>query len=134
LDEAITAYHDALAEQSRDRAPLDRAFSQTNLGAALVILGQRKKGTVQLDEAVAILHEALTARTREDTPFLWAETQEKLASAHFALFDKSGDPNHRAAALDAIGGALDEYRRVSAAFYIEKATRLRDKILAATFR
>jgi hypothetical protein len=101
------------------------------LGAALVILGAREKGTARLEEAVAALHEAQEERTREDTPFLWAQTQEKLALAHLALFDKGGEPSHRDDALNAIGGALEEYGRVKAVFYIEKATRLREKILAA---
>ena len=36
---------------------LDWAFTETNLGAALVILGEREKGTARLEEAVAALHE-----------------------------------------------------------------------------
>ena len=70
-------------------------------------------------------------RTREDTPFLWAQTQEKLALAHFAFFNKSGERIHRDDALNAIGGALEEYNKAKAIFYIEKALRLREKILAA---
>src|SRR6202008_2920777 len=89
VEEAIAAYRRVVAEKPRDRAPLDWAFTETNLGAVLVILGEREKGTVRLEEAVAALHEALKERTREDTPFLWAQTQEKLALAHFAFFNKS---------------------------------------------
>jgi tetratricopeptide (TPR) repeat protein len=131
LEEAIAAYRRALAEQSRDRVPLDWAFTETNLGAAFVVLGEREEGTARLKEAVAALHEAQEERTRADTPFLWAQTQEKLALAHLALFDKGGEPSHRDDALNAIGGALEEYGKVKAVFYIEKATRLREKILAA---
>jgi tetratricopeptide (TPR) repeat protein len=134
LEEAIVAYRRALEEQPRDRAPLDWAFTETSLGAALVILGEREKGTARLEEAVAALHEALKERTREDTPFLWAQTQEKLALAHFALFDKGSEPTHRDDALNAIGGALEEYGKAKAVFYIEKAARLREKILAARDR
>jgi hypothetical protein len=76
----------------------------------------------------------LKGRTREDTPFLWGETQEKLALAHFVFFDKSGEPTHRGDALNAIGGALEEYGKAKADFYIERATRLREKILAAKDR
>ena len=96
-----------------------------------MILGDREKGMNRLGEAVAALHEALKERTRGDTPFLWAQTQEKLALAHLALFDKSSDPTQRDDALNAIGGALEEYRKAKATFYIEKARRLREKILAA---
>jgi hypothetical protein len=111
--------------------PLDRAFTQTNLGAALVILGEREEGTARLEEAFGALHEALEERTREDTPFLWAQTQEKLALAHFAFFDKSGEPTHRDDALNAIDLALAEYGKAKAVFHIEKATRLREKILTS---
>jgi hypothetical protein len=76
----------------------------------------------------------LKERTREDTPFLWAQTQEKLALAHFALFDKSIEPNHRDDALNAIDAALEEYSKAKAVFYIERATRLREKILTARER
>jgi len=131
LEEAILAYRRALTEQPRDRVPLDRAFTQTNLGAALVILGEREEGTARLEEAFSALHEALEERTREDTPFLWAQTQEKLALAHFTFFAKSGEPSHRDDALNAITGALGEYGNAKAAFYIEKATRLREKIYAS---
>ena len=70
-------------------------------------------------------------RTREDTPFLWAQTQEKLALAYFAIFNKSSEPIHRDDALNAIGGALEEYGKTKAVFFIEEALRLREKILAA---
>jgi hypothetical protein len=107
--------------------PLDWAFTKTNLGAALVMLGEREKGTPRLAEAITALHDALQERTREDTPFLWAQTQEKLALAHFALSGKSDEPTHRSDALNAIDAALEEYGKANAIFYIEKATRLREK-------
>jgi tetratricopeptide (TPR) repeat protein len=134
LEEAVAAYRRALAEQPRDRAPLDWAFTETNLGAALVILGEREKGTARLEEAITALHEVLKERTRDDTPFLWAQTQVKLALAHFAFFDKTSEPTHRDDALNAIDGALEEYGKAKAVFYIEKATRFREKILAARDR
>jgi hypothetical protein len=84
-----------------------------------------------LGEAITALDEALKERTREDTPFLWAQTQEKLALAHFVFFNKSGKRIHRDDALNAIRGALEEYGKAKAVFYIEKALRLREKILAA---
>jgi hypothetical protein len=50
------------------------------------------------------------------------------------LFDKGSEPTHRDDALNAIGGALEEYGKAKAVFYIEKAARLREKILAARDR
>jgi hypothetical protein len=40
-------------------------------------------------------------------------------------------PCIRHAAREAVDGALEEYRKVNAAFYIDKGERLREKILAA---
>ena len=50
------------------------------------------------------------------------------------MFDKGSEPTHRDDALNAIGGALEEYGKVKAVFYIEKAERLHEKILAARDR
>jgi hypothetical protein len=38
---------------------------------------------------------------------------------------------HLDAALEAVDGALNEYRKANADFYIEKTERVREKILAA---
>jgi hypothetical protein len=38
-------------------------------------------------------------------------------------------PRHLDDALEAVDGALDEFRKANAAFYIENAERLRGKIL-----
>jgi hypothetical protein len=50
---------------------------------------------------------------------------------HLDFFDKDGQPRHLDDALEAIDGALEEYRKAKADFYIEKAERQREKILAA---
>ena len=50
---------------------------------------------------------------------------------YFAIFNKSSEPIHRDDALNAIGGALEEYGKTKAVFFIEEALRLREKILAA---
>ena len=41
LQDSVAAYHEALKELSRDRAPLDWAMTQNNLGNALASLGER---------------------------------------------------------------------------------------------
>ena len=48
-----------------------------------------------------------------------------------ALFDKDSQPHHLDEALEAADGALAEFRKANAAFYIEKAEHQRQKILAA---
>ncbi len=52
LEEAITAYRDALQEWTRGRVPIDWATAHNNLGNALSTLGQRESGTARLEEAV----------------------------------------------------------------------------------
>ena len=61
----------------------------------------------------------------------WARTQENVALVYRALYDNDDQPSHLDSALEAIDGALEEYRKANAAFYIEKGERLRETILAA---
>jgi hypothetical protein len=69
--------------------------------------------------------------TREGAPLDWATTQESLASVYRALFDKTREPYYLDDALGAVEGALDEYHKAKATFYIETAERLRQQIVAA---
>ena len=59
LEEAVTAYRDALTERTRERVPLDWATTQNNLGNALWTLGERESGTARLEEAVTAYRDAL---------------------------------------------------------------------------
>ncbi len=131
LEEAVAAYGEALQERTRARVPLDWAMTQMNLGSALVRLGERESGTAKLEEAVAAYREALQERTRARVPLDWAMTQNNLALAYRALYDRSGEPHQLDNALEAADGALEEFRKAKAAFYIDKAERVRGKILAA---
>jgi tetratricopeptide (TPR) repeat protein len=81
LNEAITAYREALKEYSRERAPLDWARTKMNLGAALEALGAREDGTVRLIDAIAAYREALQENTKVRAPALWAMTQLSLGNA-----------------------------------------------------
>ncbi len=47
----MAAYRAALEERTRERAPLDWAMTQNNLGAALKALGDRENGTELLRQA-----------------------------------------------------------------------------------
>ena len=75
LEEAVSAYREALKERTRERVPLDWARTQINLGVALWSLGERESGTTQLEEAVLAYREALKEYTRERVPLEWARTQ-----------------------------------------------------------
>jgi hypothetical protein len=100
-----------------------------NLGNALRILGERESGTAELEEAVSTYREVLQENTR--APLDWAMTQNNLGLVHIAFFNKDRQPRHLDDALEAVDGALEELRQANAAFFIDKAERLREIILAA---
>jgi tetratricopeptide (TPR) repeat protein len=91
LEEAATAYCEALKEWPRERVPLDWAMTQNNLGNALTSLGEREPGTAKLEEAVAAYREALQERTRERVPLHWAITQNNLGSTLRVLGERKKD-------------------------------------------
>jgi hypothetical protein len=94
------------------------------------VLGERESGTARLEEAVTAYREALQENTRERVPLDWAQTQENLALVDRVLFAKTGKGVHLDDALVAVGGALEEYNKAKAAYYIERAERLRAELLA----
>jgi tetratricopeptide (TPR) repeat protein len=81
LEEAVAAYRAALEERTCERAPLDWATMQNNLGNALQTLGEQESGTARLEEAVAAYRAALQERTRDRVPRGWAITQYNLGNA-----------------------------------------------------
>jgi tetratricopeptide (TPR) repeat protein len=85
LLEAIVAYRAALEVWTRERAPLQWAGAQNNLGNALRTLGEREDSTKQLEQAVTAYRAALEAVTRERAPLQWAGTQNNLGNALQAL-------------------------------------------------
>ncbi len=78
LEEAVSAFREALKEDTRERVPLDWATTQMDLGNALGTLGERESGTKKLEEAVLAYREALKEDTRERVPLDWAMTQNGL--------------------------------------------------------
>ena len=53
LEQAVSAYVEALKEYTRERVPLNWAMTQNNLGNALRTLGEREAGTERLEQAVS---------------------------------------------------------------------------------
>jgi tetratricopeptide (TPR) repeat protein len=90
LEEAITAYRNALLERTRERVPLQWVMTQNNLGTALLRLGEREAGTAHLEEAVAAYRKALLERTRARVPLQWAGIQNNLVIALQSL-EKHGN-------------------------------------------
>jgi tetratricopeptide (TPR) repeat protein len=65
LRKALQVYDRALTAMTRERAPLDWAMTQNNLGTALRRLGERESGAERLLEAVEAYRAAIEEWTRE---------------------------------------------------------------------
>ncbi len=111
LEEAVTAYRDALKECTRERVPLDWAMTQNNLGNALSRLGGREAGTARLEEAVTAYRDALKERTRERVPLDWAATQNNLGTALSTLGGREAGTARLEEAVTAYRDALKECTR-----------------------
>jgi tetratricopeptide (TPR) repeat protein len=73
LQQAVSAYREALKEYTREHVPLDWAATRNNLGNALLALGERESGTATLQQAAAAYREALEEWTPENAPY-WRDT------------------------------------------------------------
>jgi tetratricopeptide (TPR) repeat protein len=89
LEESVNTWRLVLAGYPRERAPLEWAEFQNNLGLALFYMGiqlnDRESTSKCLEEAVAAFREALVERTREQAPLDWAATQDNLGMALYRL-------------------------------------------------
>ncbi|MCP4304285.1 MAG: tetratricopeptide repeat protein [bacterium] len=103
---AVAAYRAALVEMTRERAPLQWAATQMNLGNALLMIGDRQSGTVRLEEAVAAHRAALKIVTRERVPVHWATTQINLGNAFLALGERESGTARLEEAVAAYRAAL----------------------------
>ncbi len=111
LEQALSAFRAALEERTRERAPLDWAMTQNNLGNALEELGTREKGTARLEEAVAAYRAALQEWTRDRVPLDWARTQTNLGTALRALGERESGTARLEEAVAAHRAALQERTR-----------------------
>ena len=111
LNRAIAAYRSALKEYTREKAPLQWAATQNNLGNGLASLGEREIGTERLDAAVASFREALKEYTREKVPLDWAMTQNNLGTALSRLSERESGTERLEAAVVAYREALKVYTR-----------------------
>jgi tetratricopeptide (TPR) repeat protein len=135
LEEAVSAYRDALKENTRERAPLKWAGTQMNLGIALERLGERESGTARLEEAVSAYREALLEDTRERVPLLWAKSTGYQGVALARLAERRGDAETAKLAVQDIEAAFTTSRdggdAPSVAFYeaqLPKARALAQKL------
>ena len=111
LEQAVTAYTEALKEITRERVPLGWAMTQNNLGAALATLGNRESGTERLEQAVTAFTEALKEITRERVPLDWAATQNNLGAALATLGKRESRTERLEQAVTAFTKVLKERTR-----------------------
>ena len=111
LEQAVAAYHAALEEYSRDRAPHQWALTQNNLGNALATLGEREGDTERLEEAVAAYRAALEEYIRDRAPLQWAATQNNLGNALLKLGKRESNTTRLNQAVVAYRAALKEHTR-----------------------
>jgi hypothetical protein len=64
-------------------------------------------------------------------PLHWAVTQYNLAVVYSTLFEKDSEPRHLDDAMEAIDGAMEEFRSANKSQLIEMAGLLREKIISA---
>jgi tetratricopeptide (TPR) repeat protein len=111
LRTSVEIWRRALTDYSRERAPVQWAATQNNLGTALEELGERESGTTRLEEAVVAYRAALEERTRERAPFQWAGTQNNLGNALLALGKREKGTEKLEKAVAAYSAALEEWTR-----------------------
>ena len=101
-EEAVSAFREALQENTRARVPLQWAETQSSLGTALAELGEREKASARLTEANAAYREALQEYTRARVPLRWAVIQMNLAMVYGAFYNKDHRLSHLDPALEAV--------------------------------
>jgi tetratricopeptide (TPR) repeat protein len=111
LQEAVTAYREALKEHTREPLPLDWAMTQNNLAVTLTRLGEREGATAKLEEAVAAFREAQKELTRERVPLDWATIQNNVGVVLFKLGGLEGGTAKFEEAVAAFREALKERTR-----------------------
>ena len=111
MEEAVTAFENALKELTREKLPMQWASTQNNLGNALSSLGERESGTQRLEQAVTAYENALKEWTREKVPLDWATTQNNLGNALRDLGERESGTQRLEQAVTAYENALKEWTR-----------------------
>ncbi|MBL4692037.1 MAG: tetratricopeptide repeat protein [Magnetovibrio sp.] len=87
---AADAYQESLQGTVRSENPVNWAYLQRNLGAALQALSERSDHVETLNKAAEAYEQALEVFSKELTPFPWATTQNRLGEILYRLDIKSG--------------------------------------------
>ena len=108
LEECIHIYQDTvLTLVPKIQKPLDWATTQNDLGNALGVLGQRRRGTRMLEESVIAFENALSERGRDKTPLEWAATQNNLGNTLGILGQRQNNTEMLEKSLQAFECALE---------------------------
>lgn len=140
LAQAVSVYRAALTERTQAQHPMDWAMTQNNLAGALATQGYRNDEENRADsnaflaKAIVAFRAALTVYTQAQNPVDWAMIQENLALL-FVEFTQQDDPENPLEslqqALDHVDAALAVYDPDHMPYNHDKATKLREGILAA---
>jgi hypothetical protein len=107
------------------------AAANDNLGAALVLIGERHNSTASLKQAVCAYRAALQAQPADAARLDRARTQMHLAYALGALWNRTRDPKLLEEALEATDAALWLFTKAEAREQLPHAELARETILAA---
>jgi uncharacterized caspase-like protein len=106
LAKSISTFDEALSLVPRETSPLEWAWTENNLGNALLVRGRSESGTTSIEQAINAYRAALEVRTNKELPELWAKTQNNLAIAYTELSERNGDPALVTNAIAAYRAAL----------------------------
>ena len=111
LEQAIDAFHKAVALTSREAQAGAWAMTQGNLAVALQTLGERKNSTARLEEAAGVYREILGLFAQEAALQGWAMTQNNLGSVLQTLGERESGTKRLEDAVLAFREALKQYTR-----------------------
>jgi tetratricopeptide (TPR) repeat protein len=137
MNDAITAYQNALQVVTKDSAEMDWAIAQNNLGIALSTLGERQSGEdaiARLKEAVTAYQKALEVYTKDNASINWAKAQVNMALVYnlrAAVFGGEKAKADLEQALFHVDAALGVFDPVHSPYNHDTATTLRERILSA---
>ena len=134
LQEAVAADREALNELTRERAPLQWAEIQKNMGDALGALGLRESGTATLEKSLAAYREALKEFTKARTPLEWARTVGKEGVVLMHIAERKRNVAQAETALERIKLALEAARDGSDNAELSRYQRDLDSAQAAVAR
>jgi tetratricopeptide (TPR) repeat protein len=109
LRKAIDRRRTALAVLPLHGASSLRADAATDLGNALLMLGERQSGTTELEEAIGAYEAALAQLEQVPSALKRARVHNNLGSAWLTLGRRRGDTGNLEKAVEAFGLALETW-------------------------